>query len=127
MSNKLIYYYIIGIVPKRNNKIPILGNVYSLLPSFCYFYVKNFNQWEKPNIHYSLIIEGSTIYLLTHGTYGFAYDKEYLFIFPNIMSQYPTMSHYPAMSNLRLKSNSHHERYNEITRIYMKPQINLTK
>ena len=122
MSNKLIYYYITGFVPKRNNKIPILGNVYSLLPSFCYFYIKNFNQWEKPNIHCSLIIEGSTIYLLTHGTYRFAYDKEYLFIFPNIMSQYPVIKTRQRKTMSSSSSSSH-----EITRIYMKPQINLTK
>ena len=120
VSKVLQYHYVIGGIPKKQNKIPILGNVYSLISPLCHLFIKNFNRWERPDILCCLIIEGSTIFLITQGGYGFAYDKEYLLIYPNLMQE-----HIPQTN----KKSVHFtvETPKQIMNISMKPEINIKK
>ena len=120
-SSKLLqYHYVIGGIPKKQNKIPILGNVYSLISPLCHLFIKNFNRWERPDIYCCLIIEGSTIFLITQGGYGFSYDKEYLLIYPNIRHE-----HIQQINKKSVHFTIENEK--QITNISMKPEINFKK
>ena len=116
----LKYCFVTGGIPKKQNKIPILGNVYSLVSSLCQVYIKNFNRWEKPDIYCYLIIENSTIFLITNGAYGFSYDKQYLFVYPNIMHEYIPCQHKKSVSFTLVNEK-------QIMNISMKPEINIKK
>lgn len=70
-SKPFRYFFVSGCIPKKQNKIQVLGKVSSLMTSLCHFFIQNFDRWEKPNFCCYLIIEVSTIFLITQGCYGF--------------------------------------------------------